>query len=87
MTYYLMFHPSKTAEWYWIGIPRKCDCSCLRRKPESELELDTVCEQRQNVVISSPRLVSMNAVFQPAGIRTTPLSTVETTTAGMEIRT
>ena len=85
MTYYLIFHPSKTAEWYWIGIPRRCDCLCLRRKPESEPELDTVCEQRQNVVISSPRLVSMNGgVPNLPGIHTTPQSTVETTTAGME---
>ena len=85
MTYYLMFHPSKTTEWHWIGIPRKCDCSCLRGKPESEPELDTVCEQRQNVVISSPRLVSMNGgVPNLPGIRNTPLSTVEPITAGME---
>ena len=85
MTYYLMFHPSKTAEWHWIGIPRKCDCSCLRRKPESEPELDTVCEQRQNVVISSPRLVSMNGgVPNLPGILNRPLSTVEPIIAGME---
>ena len=85
MTYYLMFHPSKTTEWHWIGIPRKCDCSCLRRKPESEPELDTVCEQRQNVVISSPRLVSMNGgVPNLPGIHNQSLSTVEPTIAGME---
>ena len=49
--YYLVLHPDKTEDWYWIGVPRRC-CQFPRRKGKS------YCPR--SVEISQPTLVNMN---------------------------
>ena len=50
LVYYLVLHPDKTEDWYWIGIPTKC-CR-LSGKGKSY--------QPHSVEISAPTLVNMN---------------------------
>ena len=49
--YYLVLHPHKTEDWYWIGFPRKC-CSLVSGKGKSY--------RPHTIEISQPTLVNMN---------------------------
>jgi hypothetical protein len=51
LVYYVVLHPDRTGDWYWVGIPKKC-CEIGRRKSKSY--------RPHNVEISSPTLVNMN---------------------------
>ena len=51
LVYYLLFHPDRTEDWYWIGIPKKC-CGFSSRKSKSY--------RPHNIEISAPTLVNMN---------------------------
>ena len=50
LAYYLVLHPDKTEDWYWIGVPKKC-CDVIGKKKSY---------RPHNVEISAPTLVNMN---------------------------
>lgn len=77
LTYYLFFHPEKTEDWYWIGIPKWRD-----RNVDSRGDIiGTGFRNRMSngdgrVVISGPTLVAHNGFIPqsmlPDGIPTSP---------------
>lgn len=72
LIFYLVFHPRKTFEWYWIGVSRNA-CSCCASGEESEESTDSV-EPRpridsKSVNISGPTLVSMNGAIPGLSVK------------------
>ena len=49
--YYLVLHPDRTRDWYWIGVPKKC-CDFPACKGKSY--------RPHHIEISQPTLVNMN---------------------------
>ena len=60
--YYLLYHPKRTGNCFWIGIPRNC-CRCCCKEDQSE-DGEVIVSKYQNrnsrVIISEPTLVSHN---------------------------
>ena len=52
LVYYVVLHPDKTEDWYWIGVPKRC-CEIIGRGKSKSY-------RPHNVEISSPTLVNMN---------------------------
>ena len=75
LTYYLFFHPEKTEDWYWIGIPKWRDRS---RDSRGDIVGNGFRNRMSNdngrVVISSPTLVAHNGFIPqsmlPGGLPT-----------------
>ncbi len=59
--FYLLYHPKRTNNCYWVGIPRKCVC-CFRNKRSEDHGIAGRAYRDQNgrVTISEPTLVSHN---------------------------
>ena len=52
LVHYLVFHPDKTKDWYWIGFPKRCCNFAFGHKSKSY--------RPHNIEISAPTLVNMN---------------------------
>ena len=73
--YYMLYHPKKTEDWYWIGFPRHCRCCAGRKQSESEEINERERSHRAGITISEPTLISHNGFIpknmMPVGARAT----------------
>lgn len=69
-SYYCIYHPNKTENCFWVGIPRKCCayCACSKTtKDEDGIVGIGYRNQTDGVTISGPTLVSHNG-FVPKNL-------------------
>lgn len=60
--YYLLYHPKRTGNCFWIGIPKNCCRCCCKGDQNEDSEVVGTKYQNRNsrVIISEPTLVSHN---------------------------
>ena len=61
--YYVVLHPDKTRDWYWIGVPKKCCALPSHSKGKSY--------RPHTIEISQPTLVNMNGQATNISVRQT----------------
>lgn len=68
LCFYLLYHPKKTGNCYWIGFPRRCCCCSNVEQNEDGPVIGTKYQHRNSrVIISEPTLVSHNG-FVPKNL-------------------
>ena len=82
VTYYLMFHPKKTTNWYWVGCPKKSGCCKSDNIETWNVNQNRNGSRNANVSISGPTLIRHNG-FIPGHMLPSGMASEPTSGAGM----